>query len=163
PDQRLIRENLQRVERLAVLLGHAPRVTTVQAHDDLLLVLLGAHIELEARVVDHFFAPLAHRFRGFGLRPLLRHLDGGEVLEVAGAEIVFAALATGAARAIVAAIPAAGTAATATTSAGTAAAALARDRGRGRGNGRRRRGRRLRRRGALVHVGFDDDPLHAAE
>src|SRR5207244_6472956 len=112
PDQRLIRENLQRVERLAVLLGHAPRVTTVQAHDDLLLVLLGAHIELEAGVVDHLFAPLAHRFRGFGLRPLLRHLDGGEVLEVAGAKIVVAALA---ARAIVATISAtATTAATAT-------------------------------------------------
>src|SRR4051794_3034883 len=115
-DERLVRQDLQRVERLAVLLGHAPRVAPVQADEDLRVVLLRAHVEVEARVVDRLFAPLAHGLRRFGLGALLRHFDRLEgALEVARLEVGVAVLAARSAAlgTIVAAIAAAAAATTA--------------------------------------------------
>src|ERR1051326_1762594 len=152
-DEGLVREHLQRVERLAVLLDHAPRVAPVQAHDDLLLVLLGAHVEVEARVVDDLFAPLAHRLRGVRLLPLLRRLGRGELLEVARLQIVVAtAVAARTARGtIVAAISAARAARSTAAAARSVAGRMSGD-----GDGDRRGGRSSTGgRGVRVYVCFE--------
>src|SRR5260221_6837647 len=65
PDQRLVGQDLNGVEQLALAVDDAAGVAAIQPHDDLRLVLLGAQLEVEAGPVDQLIDPLAY---GRGIR-----------------------------------------------------------------------------------------------
>src|SRR5262249_19548943 len=156
--ERLVRQHLNRVEQLAVMFGEAARVAAIEAHDDLRVVLFGAHHERQARQLNHALAPLAHELRGLGLGALLRNLDLFDVLfEVARLQFALIVVVALAARTASAALAATTSAAPAPLPRSSATLCPPR------GERRTRNGRHRRRNRRLIDLRFDHDALDAAE
>ena len=165
-DQRLVRENLKCVEQLAVMFCELLRVTAVQPHDDLRLVLFGTHDGIELCERKYFLAPSMSDPRLLRFFRLFGSVDG-EALKITRFEIVvFMTRSSAATARISAAIIATRSASATTTTSSTAitTARFARRRSRATRRFDARNDRRFRRRRrAFIHFGFDDDTLDAAE